>query len=79
MRMEEGRKSSVPKSLAASEPPDPGCAIKGNVNHKGERIYFLPGQANYGAVDMSNLSKLGKRWFCSLEDAEKAGWRSVAP
>ena len=49
------------------------CAIKGNVNAAGERIYHLPGQAHYDRVVIR--PELGQRWFCSPEEAEAAGWR----
>lgn len=58
---------------SADAAPSPACIIKGNVNRKGERIYHLPGQTAYGHITM-NLEK-GKRWFCSVEEAQTAGWR----
>jgi hypothetical protein len=63
----------APASAAAA--PSPQCIIKGNVNRKGERIYFRPGQLDYARVDMS---KPGKRWFCTEQDAQTAGWRPAA-
>jgi Staphylococcal nuclease homologue len=63
----------APASAAAA--PSPECVIKGNVNRKGERIYFRPGQLDYARVDMS---KPGKRWFCTEQDAQAAGWRPAA-
>ena len=51
----------------------PGCLIKGNVNHRGERIYHLPTWPDYPKVKM-DLAK-GKVWFCSEAEAVKAGWR----
>ena len=49
------------------------CAIKGNINAEGERIYHLPGQAFYDQVIIR--PELGQRWFCSSEEAVAAGWR----
>ena len=49
----------------------PGCTIKGNVN-KGERIYHVQGQSQYGKVKITGPPK---RWFCSEEEAKAAGWR----
>jgi endonuclease YncB( thermonuclease family) len=63
----------APASAAAA--PSPQCIIKGNVNRKGERIYFRPGQLDYARVDMS---KSGTRWFCTEQDAQTAGWRPAA-
>lgn len=56
-------------------PPVAECTIKGNVNKKGERIYFLPGNSAYGKVKMDK--GLGERWFCSEQDALAAGWRKA--
>jgi len=50
-----------------------GCPIKGNVNGHGERIYHLPWGRDYAKVKM-HLAK-GKRWFCSEDEAVRAGWR----
>jgi endonuclease YncB( thermonuclease family) len=52
--------------------PSTECAIKGNVNRKGERIYHMPGQRDYASINMTSHEK---RWFCSPEEAEAAGWR----
>jgi endonuclease YncB( thermonuclease family) len=51
--------------------PSPDCIIKGNINQKGERIYHMPGQRNYARINMADSNK---RWFCSEEEAEVAGW-----
>jgi endonuclease YncB( thermonuclease family) len=53
-----------------------GCAIKGNVNRKGEHIYHMPWQRDYAKVNMDK--GLGERWFCDEGEAEKAGWRRAA-
>ena len=53
--------------------PSPDCTIKGNVNRKGERIYHLQNQQFYAKIKM-DMGR-GKRWFCTLEEAEAAGWR----
>ncbi|KAB2850961.1 MAG: thermonuclease family protein [Hyphomicrobiaceae bacterium] len=58
--------------FAASDAPE-GCAIKGNVNARGERIYHMPWSRYYGAVRMDESK--GKRWFCSESEAIDAGWR----
>jgi endonuclease YncB( thermonuclease family) len=52
--------------------PSAECTIKGNVNRKGERIYHMPGQRDYASINMTSHEK---RWFCSREEAEAAGWR----
>lgn len=53
--------------------PD-GCAIKGNINRNGEKIYHVPGWRYYGATKI-NESK-GERWFCTEGQALSAGWRA---
>jgi hypothetical protein len=78
-----GRTLSVPVSAqaqllapdSAADARSPDCIIKGNVNRKGERIYFRPGQLDYARVDMI---KPGKRWFCTEDEAKAAGWRPAA-
>lgn len=56
--------------------PSPDCAIKGNVNAKGDRIFHPPGARDYAKVRMDKGK--GERWFCSGEEAEAAGWRKAA-
>lgn len=63
-------------SPAGLEQPAAGCAIKGNVNRQGERIYHVPGQRDYDRVVMDPAK--GKRLFCTEEDATRAGWRRAA-
>lgn len=49
------------------------CLIKGNISASGEKIYHLPGGAFYEKtyIDPSR----GERWFCTEEEAQRAGWR----
>lgn len=56
-------------------PPSEGCSIKGNVNAKGDRLFHVPGGADYERT-MINTEK-GERWFCSAEEATAAGWRAA--
>ncbi|RYG27552.1 MAG: thermonuclease family protein, partial [Burkholderiales bacterium] len=58
----------------ALPPPDPACAIKGNLNAKGVRIFHRPGEQGYDEVRINAAD--GERWFCSVADAKAAGWRS---
>jgi hypothetical protein len=62
----------TPASSLVAGAPSADCAIKGNVNRKGERIYHLPGDLDYAKI---NMAAPGKRWFCIEEEAEAAGWR----
>ena len=54
-------------------PPDWNCAIKGNISSNGTRIFHVAGQTFYARTGI-NIGK-GERWFCSVDDAIKAGWR----
>lgn len=56
-----------------SQARDPGCAIKGNLNRSGARIYHMPGQADYARTTIR--PDQGERWFCSEAEARAAGWR----
>lgn len=53
----------------------PQCVIKGNINQKGEKIYYLPGQVDY-ARTVIDVSK-GEAFFCTEADAVKAGFRKA--
>jgi Staphylococcal nuclease homologue len=60
-------------SSATEGAPSPDCTIKGNINRNGERIYHLQNQQFYARIKMDMGG--GKRWFCTPEEAEAAGWR----
>lgn len=55
-------------------PPDPSCAIKGNVNSSGGRIYHTPDGQFYDRTDIK--FEEGDRWFCTVGEAEAAGFRA---
>lgn len=56
--------------------PANGCAIKGNINAKGEKVYHVPGGAYYERT-VIELDK-GERYFCTAAEAQAAGWRASA-
>ena len=59
----------------SSEVMDNGkCVIKGNINSKGKKIYHAPWSRSYKRTKI-NTSR-GERWFCSEDEAMKAGWRT---
>jgi endonuclease YncB( thermonuclease family) len=58
---------------SAKEPVAASCQIKGNINRSGERIYHVPGARDYGPTRIDESK--GERWFCSEDEARKAGWR----
>ncbi|MBI4389118.1 MAG: thermonuclease family protein [Nitrospinae bacterium] len=49
------------------------CLIKGNINRKREKIYHVPGGQWYGKTQVDESQ--GERWFCSEDEATRAGWR----
>jgi endonuclease YncB( thermonuclease family) len=51
-----------------------GCRIKGNVSASGN-IYHLPGSDHYARTRINTAR--GERWFCSVAEAEQAGWRAA--
>ncbi len=55
-------------------PTDANCAIKGNINASGTRIYHMPGQTFYERTGIN--TRKGERWFCSAAAAQAAGWRA---
>ncbi|GEK34309.1 hypothetical protein KSI01_18420 [Kurthia sibirica] len=46
------------------------CKIKGNINAKGNKNYFLPGDPNYEQVNEEEM-------FCSQNEAQKAGFKKA--
>ena len=58
---------------ATAKPPDPSCAIKGNLKSAGQCIYHLPGGRSYDRLDMRQ--SVSRRWFCSAAEAQAAGCR----
>ena len=55
--------------------PSPECTIKGNVNRNGKRIYHTEHQSSYAKIRMDRRDE--RRWFCTAEEAEAAGWRKA--
>ncbi len=49
------------------------CAIKGNINREGERIYHMPGGQWYDQTKIDPTKD--ERWFCIEAEAAAAGWR----
>lgn len=69
------RRAARAEAKPAPAPPAGGCAIKGNISGKGERIYHVPGQRDYDRTAI-NTAK-GERWFCDAAAARAAGWRAA--
>lgn len=51
------------------------CTIKGNISASGEKIYHMPGCGSYEKTVIDE--SVGERWFCSEDEAVKAGWRKA--
>lgn len=64
---------STAATRAEAAPPDPACRIKGNIGSGGRKVYHVPGSASYEATRIDPAK--GERWFCSVAEAERAGWR----
>ena len=58
---------------AEKKPAAVACQIKGNISRSGERIFHVPGGRDYGLTRIDESK--GERWFCSEDEARKAGWR----
>lgn len=52
------------------------CPIKGDITAAGEKIYFVPKHRQYRRVQIDTGNK--ERWFCSVKQAERAGWNAPA-
>lgn len=55
---------------------NPQCVIKGNIDEKGRKLYYSPGCAQYKFVVVEK--DIGEEWFCSEEEAQKAGFSRAA-
>lgn len=49
--------------------------IKGNISANGEKIYHTTDSPNYNQVRIQE--EKGEMFFCTVEEAEAAGWRAV--
>ena len=69
MRAEHFRSERWQRNAAAA--PE-GCPIKGNISRTG-RVYHMPWSAWYDRTSIDESR--GERWFCSEDEAIRAGWR----
>ena len=58
--------------MASAKGPE-GWRIKGNISHRGERIYHVLGGQHYAKTKIDPAR--GERWFCTEDEAGDAGWR----
>lgn len=52
--------------------PVPCLLIKGNISSDGRKLYHVEGMRNYDQVKINEA--VGEMFFCSVEEAEAAGW-----
>lgn len=64
----------VAQTISVPSTPAISCIIKGNISTK-EKIYHLPGCASYKRTIINE--NVGEKWFCSEEEAVKAGFRKA--
>lgn len=57
----------------SADGPAEVCDIKGVVTASGNRVYYVPTDSNYKAIEIS--ADRGERTFCSDDEAELAGWK----
>ena len=50
-----------------------GTGIKGNIN-RGKHIYHVPGSSSTDETKIDEAK--GERWFCTEDEARRAGWRA---
>lgn len=62
------RPSGAAEAQRSAVAPSALCIIKGNVNKRGERIYHMVSDPFYERTKPEN-------WFCSVDEAEQAGFR----
>ncbi len=55
--------------------PNPDCAIKGIIVQEEKRLYIMPGHKLYNQITV--YPEKGERWFCSQQEAERAGFLLV--
>jgi micrococcal nuclease len=63
-----------PKCYQKENLENPACVIKGNIGKSyEEKTYHLPGCSEYERTVVER--DLGEQWFCTEEEAQKAGYR----
>lgn len=72
---EEATATAVVVEATMEATPAPECLVKGNVSSSGEKIYHVPGGASYDRTIVD--PEHGEQWFCSVLDAETAGFRTA--
>ena len=72
-----GRAVEPGTAQATNQAAPATCRIKGNISADGKRLYHLPHGLSYDSTRIN--TRKGERWFCTVGDAERAGWRAAFP
>ncbi len=65
-----GQEPANHASPSASKQSQGDCAIKGNINRSGNKIYHMPSDSSYAQTNP-------EEWFCSEQEAQNAGFKGV--
>ena len=61
--------------LSQNITPKQSCNIKGNISiDTGNKLYHLPGMKDY---EITIISRIGERWFCTESEAIASGWKKA--
>ena len=52
--------------------------IKGNIDSKGHKYYYCPGNPGYGSVKIGGASIPNKKWFSDEKEVQAAGWVHIS-
>jgi len=69
----QDKEKTESKPTSKPNPVKGPCNIKGNISSSGEKIYHTPSSPWYSRTKISTSK--GERWFCSEDEARRAGWR----
>jgi endonuclease YncB( thermonuclease family) len=73
-RPTQRREPASPSSATAPGSRRESCAIKGNINSRGDKIYHAPGSGSYEETVIDEAR--GELWFCTEAEARREGWRA---
>lgn len=70
------KREQIENRLSPQTPHDAACVIKGNISTGGGHVYHMPGGRFYEKTRID--PRRGEAWFCTEEEAQKAGFRRAA-
>ena len=71
----ETTRQAAPRATPPTPRTSVACAIKGNINGEGEKIYHTPASPAYAKTRIN--TRTGERYFCTEAEAQAAGWRAA--